>query len=109
LPCRTEPARSSCRRSRCGIGTATTEAVEEPNIRALLAQGLRTIEDAFEARMRAARASGEISADADPAALAVLASAVLHTLALRSRVGTPRAELEQMTRKAVDVICGRQA
>jgi len=48
-----------------------------------------------------------LSGDADPTALAKLASATLHTIALRARAGTPRAELEQLARQAVGVICGR--
>jgi TetR/AcrR family transcriptional regulator, copper-responsive repressor len=54
-----------------------------------------------------ARDSAELSSDADPAALAVLASATLHTVAIRARAGIPRAELRAIARKAVSVICGR--
>jgi len=89
------------------IGTATTEAVEDPEIRSALAEGLRTLDADFEARLRTARERGELQHDADPAALAVLASATLHTIAIRARAGIPRAELRQMARKAVSVICGR--
>jgi TetR/AcrR family transcriptional regulator, copper-responsive repressor len=88
------------------IGTATTEAVEDPKIRAAFARGLRKLDEYFEARIRAARESGELQANADPAALAMLASATLHTIAVRARAGTPRAELEEFARKAVGVICG---
>ncbi len=90
------------------VGTATTEAAADPDIRAALAKGVRALDRAFETRIRAAREKGELSADADPAALAILASGVLHTIAIRSRAGTPRAELEDLARKAVGVICGRQ-
>jgi len=48
---------------------------------------------------------GELRDDADPAALAVLASATLHTIAIRARAGVPRAELREIARKAVSVIC----
>jgi AcrR family transcriptional regulator len=89
------------------IGTATTEAVEDPDIRAALAQGLSTLDKAFEARIRAAHERGELHDDADPEALAVLASATLHTIAIRARAGTPCPELEKLARKAVDVICGK--
>lgn len=88
------------------IGTATTEAVEDPAIRAALAKGLRRLDDAFEARIRTAHAGGELSGAADPAALAMLASATLHSIAVRARAGAPRAELEEMARKVVGVICG---
>src|SRR5262245_53563860 len=42
------------------IGTATTEAVEDAQIRGALAQGLAKLDDAFEARIRAAQKSGEL-------------------------------------------------
>ena len=87
------------------IGTATTEAVEDPEIRSALAEGLRALDADFEARIRMARESGELKTDADPAALAVLASATLHTIAIRARAGVSRAELREIARKAVSVIC----
>ncbi|MGO8918648.1 MAG: TetR/AcrR family transcriptional regulator [Stellaceae bacterium] len=88
-----------------GIGTATSEAVEDPDIRAAFAAGLRRIDEGFAARFSAARERGELGADADPAALAMIASAVLHSIALRARSGTPRPALEEMARKAVKMIC----
>jgi hypothetical protein len=36
----------------------------------------------------------------------MLASATLHTIAIRARAGTPRAELRELAQKAVGVICG---
>jgi len=88
------------------IGTAVTEAVEDPEIRNSLAAGLRTIDADFEARLRTARERGELKDDADPATLAVLASATMHTIAIRARAGAPRAELREIARRAVSVICG---
>jgi AcrR family transcriptional regulator len=88
------------------IGTATTEAVEDAEIRSALAEGLRALDADLEARFRMARERGELKTDADPAALAVLASATLHTIAIRARAGVPRAELREIARKAVRVICG---
>src|SRR5579863_4016405 len=91
------------------IGTATTEAVEDPVIRDSLAKGLQRLDKAFEARIRTAQARGELNADADPVALGMLASATLHTLAIRARSGTPRAELRKLARSAVAVISSRPA
>lgn len=88
------------------IGTATTEAMEDRRVRAAFAKGLCALDALFEARIRAARERGELGADADPAALAALASATLYFLAIRARAGGRRADLEQMARKAVSVICG---
>ena len=69
------------------IGTALTESVLDPEVRVALADALHEIDDAFEARFRYAREHAELPHDADPTALAKLASAVLHTLAVRSRAG----------------------
>jgi TetR/AcrR family transcriptional regulator, copper-responsive repressor len=88
------------------IGTATTEAVEDPEIRRALEKGLHMLEAYLEARLRTARETGELKDDADPAALAVLASATLHTIAIRARAGVPRTELREIARKAISVICG---
>jgi TetR/AcrR family transcriptional regulator, copper-responsive repressor len=88
------------------IGTAVTEAVEDLEIRDSLAAGLHTFDTDFEARFRMAREKGELKDDADPAALAVLATATMHTIAIRARAGVPRAELRELARKAVKMICG---
>lgn len=88
------------------IGTAATEAVDSPEVRAALAASLRELDEAFEARIRHARDEGELPPDADPAALARLASAVLHTLAIRARAGEKRAALEATAAAGIDLICG---
>lgn len=89
------------------LGTAVTESVEDAEIRTSVAQGLRRIDADFEARFRLAIARGELKRDADAAALAVLASATMHSIAVRARAGARRAELREVARKAVGVICGR--
>jgi AcrR family transcriptional regulator len=91
------------------MGTAVTEAVEDPEIRQSLAAGLRMIDADFEARLRVARDRGELRDDADPVALAFLASATMQTIAIRARAGIPRAELRELARKAVTIICGQRA
>jgi len=89
------------------MGTATTEVVEDPQIRAVFMRGMRSIDQCFEARFRLARDNDELPPDADPETLAGLASAILSKLAIRARSGTPRAELSDFARKAVDMICFR--
>jgi AcrR family transcriptional regulator len=90
------------------VGTAVTEAVEDAGIRKSLADGLRAIDADFEARFRLARERGELSDTADPAALAILASATLHTIAIRARAGVTRAELRQLAQGAVKIISGQR-
>ena len=89
------------------IGTALTESVGDPEVRKTLRDALNEIDAAFEARIRSARDAGELPHDADPPMLARLASAVLHTLAIRSRAGEPRKALEAMLDPALDLICGK--
>lgn len=88
------------------VGTAITEAVDDTEIRRSVMAGFRALDAHFEARLRRACDTGERKGDADPAALALLASATLHTLALRARAGASRKALRQLARKAVGVICG---
>jgi TetR/AcrR family transcriptional regulator, copper-responsive repressor len=88
------------------VGTAVTEAVEDSEIRSSLAAGFHAIDADFETRLRAARETGELRNEADPAVLAVLASATMHTIAIRARTGVPLTELRELARKAVRVICG---
>jgi AcrR family transcriptional regulator len=88
------------------IGTAAAEAVTNPEVRDALRAGLQELDDAFETRMRIAKARGELPRSADPAMLARLASAVLHTLAVRARAGESRAALEATADAGVAMICG---
>jgi TetR/AcrR family transcriptional regulator, copper-responsive repressor len=88
------------------IGTAVAQAVTDPDIRAALAGVLREINDAFHARIVRAQRGGELSADADPAKLARIASAALYSLTIHARAGAGRAALDAIADAAVDVICG---
>ncbi|MGY4313563.1 TetR/AcrR family transcriptional regulator [Bradyrhizobium sp. JR3.5] len=88
------------------IGTAVVEAAADTAIRNGVAKGLQMIDGYFEARLRAARERGELQPDSDPAALAVLASATMHSIAIRARAGAHRTELREIAQRAVSVICG---
>jgi AcrR family transcriptional regulator len=90
------------------INTAATEAVKSPEVRAVFAAQLRELDDIFAARFRRAMAEGELPPEADAGALAKLASAVLHSLALRSRAGDPRAVLEAIAAAGIAALCGPQ-
>lgn len=87
-------------------GAAATDAVMDPDIRHAVGAALEEIDDAFEARLRFAQERGDLSHSADPATLAKLASAILHTLSIRARTGAPRAALEAIAASGVDLICG---
>jgi hypothetical protein len=88
------------------IGTATTEAVEDPQIREVLGDRLSRLDADLEARLRAAMEAGELKSDVDAGALAVLASSLLHSISIRARAGKSRAELTTLAENAVGVICG---
>lgn len=88
------------------IGTATTEAVEDPEIRNVLSQRLSQLDADLEARLQRAIESGELNGDVDAAARAMLASSLLHSISIRARAGKSREELEGQARDAVKVICG---
>ncbi|MEX3949204.1 TetR/AcrR family transcriptional regulator [Paraburkholderia sp. EG287B] len=88
------------------IGTAAVEAVNDEAVRERLAAGLRTFDKAFERRLRAALAQGELPPDASAPMLARLASALLHSMALRARAGDSRASLRAMAVAGVALICG---
>lgn len=87
------------------IGTALTEAVLDPMARQTLAETLRDIDAALEARIREAQNVGEVPATADPRTLAKLGSAVLHSLAIRSRAGDAVEDLRVIIEAGIDAIC----
>jgi AcrR family transcriptional regulator len=88
------------------IGTAATEAVTDEKIRSTLAAGLRKFDKAIHWRISRAKEEGDLPATADVDSLAMLASAVLHTLAIRSRYGEPRAALKAIIANGVRTLCG---
>jgi TetR/AcrR family transcriptional regulator, copper-responsive repressor len=88
------------------VMTAASEAVADPDIRAMVLEGLAEMDKAFAACFRLAKEKGELSDNADPVALAQIASATIHTIAVRARARTPRAELEAIVNGAIDVMCG---
>ena len=91
------------------VMTAGSEAIADPDIRAMVLDALSELDKAFARCFSRAMEKGELRESADPLVLGQLASATLHSIAIRARAGTPRAELEAMARKAVSVICGTQA
>lgn len=86
-------------------GTAVVEAMNDEAVRTILADGLRVFDRAFEARLARAQRDGELSPDADPAALSKIASAIMHSLAIRSRAGDERATLRATAEAGVALIC----
>jgi AcrR family transcriptional regulator len=88
------------------VMTAASEAVSDPDIRAMVLEGFSELDKAFAACFRIAREKRELPASADPLVLAQLASATIHTIAIRARAQVPRRELESIVKGAIDVMCG---
>jgi AcrR family transcriptional regulator len=90
------------------VMTAASEAVADPEIRAMVLDGLLELDKAFAACFRLAREQGELAPSADPKLLAQLASATIHTIAIRARARVPRPELEAIVNGAIEVMCGAE-
>jgi AcrR family transcriptional regulator len=88
------------------VVTAASEAVGDPEIRAMVLDGLNELDKAFASCFRRAKEKGELSDSADPAVLAQLASATVHSIAIRSRARVSRKELEAIVKGAIDVMVG---
>jgi AcrR family transcriptional regulator len=88
------------------VMTATSEAVLDPDIRGMVLEGFAELDKAFASCFRRAKEKGELPDNADPLALSQLASATIHTLAVRARARLPRKELETIVKGALDVMLG---
>ena len=87
------------------VMTAASEAVADPEIRAMVLEGFSELDKAFAACFRLAKENGELP-DSDPGVLAQLASATIHTIAIRARAQVPRKDLEAIVKGAIDVMLG---
>jgi TetR/AcrR family transcriptional regulator, copper-responsive repressor len=88
------------------VMTAASEAVSDSEIRAMVLEGFSELDKAFTACFRLARENGELPPSTDPTALAQLASATIHSIAVRARARVPRKELEAIIKGAIDVMIG---
>jgi TetR/AcrR family transcriptional regulator, copper-responsive repressor len=86
--------------------TTSSDAVADPEVRALVAEAIDSTDRAFGRLFADARAAGELPAGADPRALARLASATIHTLSIRARARIPKAQILLVIDGAVTTICG---
>ena len=87
------------------VMTAASEAVADPEIRAMALEGFVELDKAFAACFRRAKEKGELTNGADATVLAHLASATIHTIAIRARARVPRKDLEAIVNGAIDVMC----
>lgn len=86
--------------------TVSSDAISDPEIRAIVAEAIESIDRGFGRLFAEARAAGELPPEADARRLARMASATVHTLSIRARARTPRAALVPIVDDAVITICG---
>src|SRR5215813_11194190 len=86
------------------VMTAASEAVFDPQIRTMVLEGFVELDKAFATCFRRAKEKGELPETADPIVLSQLASATIHTIAIRARTGVSRKELEAIVKGAIDVM-----
>ena len=86
--------------------TASSGAVADPEIRAIVGEAIANMDAAFERLYLQAQNAGEFPANAEPKRLARMTTAWLHTLSVRARARMPRGELEALVDDAVRTICG---
>ena len=91
------------------VMTAASEAVADPEIRAMVQEGFFETDKLFAACFKRAREKGELASTVDPQILAQLASATIHSIAVRARAQTPRKQLEAIVKGAIDVMVGAAA
>ena len=87
------------------VMTAGSEAMADPEIRAVAQRAIDTTENAAGKLFARAVARGELPADADTALFVQLIAGAIHSIAIRARAGFPRASLEQICGRVVDLIC----
>jgi hypothetical protein len=71
----------------------------------MVLEGFVELDKAFATCFRLGKERGELPASADATVLAHLASATIHTVAIRARAQVPRKELEAIVNGALDVMC----
>lgn len=90
-------------------GAATVGAVEDQAVAQAIREALAEIDAGFVGLFVRARRKGEIPPSADPEALGRIASSLIHSLSLRARTGTPRAELDRLAEDTVTLLAGSPA
>jgi AcrR family transcriptional regulator len=86
------------------VGTAVTQALDDAEARAITAGFLAETDRLF--RERFERAAAELAPGLTPETAAPVASAALHTLAVRARAGADAAQMAAVARGAVAALCG---
>jgi AcrR family transcriptional regulator len=86
------------------VGTALTEAVVSEDVRNIVRNAFGRCEELLEGRLRQAKAAGELPANVDPRALAMMISSTMHELAMQARAGTPRPAMAERAKLIAKLI-----
>jgi TetR/AcrR family transcriptional regulator, copper-responsive repressor len=90
------------------ISTAPAQATTDPAVRDFLAASIGGTDAFIGRQIVKAIERGEVPSKASPGALAQIATATMHTIAVRARVGVSRKELTAIAAAAIDLICGQK-
>jgi TetR/AcrR family transcriptional regulator, copper-responsive repressor len=88
------------------ISTAPAQATTDQGVREFLAASIGGTDAFLASQIANARERGEVPSNVDPGALAQIATAAMHTIAVRARVGVPRRELTALAAATIGLICG---
>jgi AcrR family transcriptional regulator len=88
------------------ISTAPAQAITDRAVREFLAASIGGTDVFIGKQIAKACERGELPQSIDPTALAQIATAAMHTIAVRARVGVARKDLLALAAAAVDLICG---
>lgn len=89
------------------VSTVPSVAWDDIFVRDTVAHALAAQDAALTARCRQAQIKGEWQADADPAVLGAMVSALLHSLALRARAGWDRQALLTLGEQGLATLLGQ--
>lgn len=87
------------------VMTVASDAIVDPEIRALMLESFRELDDAFAWCFRTAIARGELPESTNVEVLAKMAAALLNLSSIRARAGLPRVELETFVNAAIEQLC----
>lgn len=88
------------------VCTAAAEALTTPAMRDGLAAVLAILDGVIAARLAQGVADGQLPPDYDVAAAAMLIASALHSIAIRARAGSPRAELLRLANAGATTLPG---
>ena len=85
--------------------TVVPDVTGDEELRKSLTAGLQLYDDGWRNRIERAQKNGEINKSLNADSLAKIASGALYYMAIRSRAGEPRENLEALARDTIDLIC----